>query len=90
MAAISNALMAVLKSGDHVVRSALALNIICGAFLKSFLFFVVVFAFCRVRNYTFLVANATKNQVLAIRISQVVASTQLTLQQLTMMCREND
>ena len=89
MAAISNALMAVLKSGDHVVRSALAL-IICGAFLKSFLFFVVVFAFCRVRNNTFLVANATKNQVLAIRISQVVASTQLTLQQLTMMCREND
>lgn len=43
MAAISNALMAVLKSGDHVVRSAFAL-IICG-FCYLFFYFLLLWLF---------------------------------------------
>ena len=82
MAAISNALMAVLKSGDHVVRSAFAL-IICGFRCHFFLFFT----FCVVRKCSFLVTSVTKTEVLATRISQVVATTQLTLQWLTVMFR---
>lgn len=53
----------------------------------------LVFMICsikRVRNCAFLVTSATRNQVLVTRISQVVASMQLTLAPLTMMSRESD
>ena len=51
-------------------------------FLNAFFFSTINNDYCnicRVRNCSFLVANVTKNQVLATRISQVVPCMQLTL-----------
>lgn len=50
----------------------------------------VNFPLVRVQNCTFLIASATKNWVLATRISQVVTSTQLRLPLLLMLFRESD